>query len=135
MFGKPIGPTYLKYMYFHESEEVDQVRQRHRVLLTEHPLQVLQENPMVGDLLPNTMDSHPGRLGKLSRHITIKSFGSLYCDRLEKLIENKTLAEVRMNVVWDSWSGPHPKASWIRYLRFLDYFWNRYKLLEVNPTY
>ncbi len=56
MFGKPLGPTYLKYMYFHEPDEVDQVRQRYRVLLTEDPLQVLQKNPMVEDLLPNTMD-------------------------------------------------------------------------------
>ncbi len=46
-----------------------------------------------------------------------------------------TLEEVQDNVVWDDWMGPQPKQSWIRYLRFLDYFWNRFKLLEVNPTY
>jgi hypothetical protein len=135
MFGKHIGPTYLDYMYFQEPDQVDQVRQRHRLLLTEDPLQVLHENPIVGDLLPNTMDSHPGWSGKINRYSTIKSFGYLYCDRLRKMVQKMTLEEVQDNVVWDDWMGPQPKQSWIRYLRFLDYFWNRFKLLEVNPTY
>jgi hypothetical protein len=38
IFGKHIRPTYLEYMYFQESDQVDQVRRRHRLLLTEDPL-------------------------------------------------------------------------------------------------
>ncbi len=117
MFRKHIGPTYLEYMYFQEPDQVEQVRHRHRLLLKKDPQQVLQENPIVGDLLPNTMDSHPGRIGTINRHITIKSFGYLYCDRLEKMVETMTLEEVEDNVVWDDWMGPQPRQSRMRYLR------------------
>ena len=79
---------------------MDQVRQRHRLLLKEDPLQVLHENIIVGDLLPNTMDSHPERIGTINRHIAIKSFGYLYCDRLRKMAETMTLEEVKDNVAY-----------------------------------
>jgi hypothetical protein len=86
-----MGPTYLEYIYFQEPDEVDHVRKKHRLLLTGDPLQVLHEKPIVGDLLPSTMDSHPERSGTINRHSTIKSFGCLYCDRLRKMVETMTL--------------------------------------------
>jgi hypothetical protein len=102
-----MGPTYLEYMYFQEPDQVDQVRIKHRLLLTEDPLQVLHENPIVGDLLPNTMDSHPGRSGTINRHSTIKSFGYLYCDRLRKMVETMTLEEWFGTIGWDLSQNNH----------------------------
>jgi hypothetical protein len=81
------------------------------------------------------MDSRSGRLGRLSRLLTIQNFGNLYCNRFHLLTETMTLEEVSRNVEWDTLFRPQPKTSWIRYQRYLDYFWNRVTLRTMNPDY
>jgi hypothetical protein len=81
------------------------------------------------------MDPHPGRIGKLSRLLTIQIFGNLYCNRFNLLAETMTREEVSKNIECDTLLRPRPKICWMRYQRFLDYFWNRVTLLTINPSY
>jgi hypothetical protein len=127
--------SYWDYMKIYEPENVAIVRQHKQLILQNDPLLVLEANQIVGNLLPNAMDSRPGRLGTLSRLLTIQHFGNLYCDRFDLLAETMTCEEVSKNIEWDDLLRPRPKTSWIRYERFLDYFWNRVTLLTINPEY
>ncbi len=118
-----------------EPHLVDVVRKQKQLILQNDPLLVLEANQIVGNLLPNVMDSRPGRLGKLSRLLTIKHFGNLYCNHFNLLAETMTLEEVSKNIEWDTLLRPRPKTCWIRYQRYLNYFWNRVTLLTINPEY
>jgi hypothetical protein len=58
-------------MKIYEPYHVEIVRKQKQLILQNDPLLVLEANQIVGNLLTNAMDSHPGRLGKLSRFLTI----------------------------------------------------------------
>ncbi len=81
-----------------------------QLILPNDPFVVLEANQIVGNILPNAMDSKPGRLGQLSRLLTIETFGSLYCNRFNLLTETMTCEEVSKNIeCWDKFLGPGPK--------------------------
>jgi hypothetical protein len=130
------NPTdYWTWMQIFEQENVQLIRNKHMTSLQEDPFMVLDANPIVGNLICHGPHSRINPDHAQNRFQASQTFGDLYNRRARLLAEVMTQSEVRESVQWDDLSQPSPKPRWIRFQRWLMYFWHRYERLLVQPNY